>query len=78
MECHGAVRNRGARQAAMTRWAPKMNNNFAVVDEVAKESGEGMAATLFVKSSDEYIRVATILPSEDGSGRAIGTVATAH
>jgi hypothetical protein len=27
----------------------KMNNNFTVVDEVAKEGGEGMAATLFVK-----------------------------
>lgn len=27
----------------------KMNNNLAVVDEVAKEGGEGMAATLFVK-----------------------------
>src|SRR6478736_1695223 len=46
----------------------KMNNNFTVVDEVAKEGGPGMAATLFVKAGfqqargavgEEYIRVAT-------------------
>ena len=48
----------------------KMNNNAAVVDEVTKEGGEGMAATLFVKGGDEYIRVATALP------KAIGTVLT--
>jgi hypothetical protein len=30
----------------------KMNNNFAVVDEVAKEGGQGMTATLFVKGGD--------------------------
>jgi sensor histidine kinase regulating citrate/malate metabolism len=52
----------------------KMNNNFAVVDEVAKEDGRGIAATLFVKAGDEYIRVATNVPKPDGSGRAIGTV----
>jgi hypothetical protein len=52
----------------------KMNNNFSVVDEVAKEGGTGMTATLFVKSGDEYIRVATNVPKPDGSGRAIGTV----
>jgi cache 3/cache 2 fusion protein/LTXXQ motif family protein len=51
----------------------KMNNNFTVVDEVAKEDGQGMAATLFVKGGDEYIRVATNVPKADGS-RAIGTV----
>ena len=51
----------------------KMNNNFTVVDEVAKEDGRGMAATLFVKGDDEYIRVATNVPKPDGSGRAIGT-----
>ena len=28
----------------------KMNNNFTVVDEVAKEGGPGMVATLFVKA----------------------------
>jgi hypothetical protein len=48
----------------------KMNNNAAVVDKVAKEGGEGMAATLFVKGGDEYIRIATTLP------KAIGTVLT--
>jgi hypothetical protein len=52
----------------------KMNNNFTVVDEVAKEDGRGMAATLFVRGGDEYIRVATNVPKPDGSGRAIGTV----
>jgi len=52
----------------------KMNNNFTVVDEVAKEGGQGMAATLFVKGEDEYIRVATNVHKPDGSGRAIGTV----
>ena len=45
----------------------KMNNN-PVVDKVAKEGGEGMAATLFVKGgADEYIRVATTLPRALGS-----------
>jgi hypothetical protein len=52
----------------------KMNNNFTMVDEIAKEDGQGMAATLFVKGGDEYIRVATNVPKPDGSGRAIGTV----
>ena len=52
----------------------KMNNNFTVVDEVTKEDGRGMTATLFVKGGDEYIRVATNVPKPDGSGRAIGTV----
>ena len=33
-----------------------------------------MAAMLFVKGGDEYIRVATNVPNPDGSGRAIGTV----
>jgi hypothetical protein len=43
-------------------------NNLAVVDKVAKEGGEGMAATLFVKGEgDEYIRVATTLPKALGS-----------
>jgi len=48
----------------------KMNNNSAVVDEVAKKGGDGMAATLLVKGGDEYIRVATTVP------KAIGTVLT--
>ena len=54
----------------------KMNNNFTVVDEVAKEDVRGMTATLFVKGGDEYIRVATNVPKPDGSGRAIGTILT--
>jgi sensor histidine kinase regulating citrate/malate metabolism len=46
----------------------KINNNLAVVDKVAKEGGEGMGATLFVKGEgDEYIRVATTLPKALGS-----------
>jgi hypothetical protein len=52
----------------------KVNNNFEIVDAVGKEDGKGMTATLFVKSGDEYIRVATSVPKPDGSGRAIGTV----
>jgi Cache 3/Cache 2 fusion domain len=52
----------------------KMNNNFAVVDEVAKGGGESMAATLLVKSDGDFIRVATNVQNPDGSGRAIGTV----
>jgi hypothetical protein len=52
----------------------RMNNNFTVVDEVAKEGGKGMTATLFVKGGDEYIRIATNVPMPNGSGRAIGTV----
>ena len=50
----------------------KMNNSFTVVDEVAKDDGQGMTATLFVKGDDEYIRVATNVPMPDGR-RAIGT-----
>ena len=59
-----------------------MNNNFTLVDEVAKEGGPGMVATLFVKAgvqqmiaaaSEEYIRVATTVRLPDGR-RAVGTV----
>ena len=52
----------------------KMNNNSAVVDAVAKESGEEMVASLFVKAGDQYVRVATTVLKPGGSGRAIGTV----
>ncbi|WP_407117035.1 Cache 3/Cache 2 fusion domain-containing protein [Bradyrhizobium sp. LMG 9283] len=48
----------------------KMNNNFEVVDDVVKQARG--TATIFVKSGDEYIRVATNVKN-DGS-RAIGTV----
>ena len=49
----------------------KMNNNFDLVDEVAKQAGG--TATIFVKSGDDYVRVATNVKKDDGS-RAIGTV----
>ena len=49
----------------------KMNNNFVLVDEVQKEVGG--TATLFVKSGDEFVRVATNVRKDDGS-RAIGTI----
>ena len=49
----------------------KMNNNFALVDEVQKEKGG--TATIFAKSGDEFVRVATNVRKDDGS-RAIGTV----
>jgi hypothetical protein len=48
----------------------KMNNNFTLVDEVQKEKGG--TATLFVKSGEEFVRVATNVKKDDGS-RAIGT-----
>ncbi len=49
----------------------KINNSFDVVDAVAKEHGG--VATLFVKSDDDFIRVATNVKKDDGS-RATGTV----
>lgn len=49
----------------------KMNNYFKVVDNVVKSVGG--TATLFVKSGDEYVRVATNVKKDDGT-RAIGTI----
>jgi hypothetical protein len=49
----------------------KMNNNFDLVDEVVREA-QG-TATIFVKSGDDYVRVATNVQKGDGS-RAIGTL----
>ncbi|MCP3461481.1 Cache 3/Cache 2 fusion domain-containing protein [Bradyrhizobium sp. CCGUVB23] len=49
----------------------KMNNSFDLVDEVVKKA-QG-TATIFVKSGDEYVRVATNVKKDDGS-RAIGTI----
>ena len=49
----------------------KMNNNFVLVDEVQKEAGG--TATIFVKSGDEFVRVATNVKKDDGS-RATGTI----
>jgi Cache 3/Cache 2 fusion domain len=50
----------------------KVDNS--IVDAVAKEHGG--AATVFVKSGDEYVRVATTLKNEDGSS-AVGTALAA-
>jgi Cache 3/Cache 2 fusion domain len=49
----------------------KINNNYDLVDEVVKQAGG--TATIFVKSGDDYVRVATNVKKDDGS-RAIGTV----
>lgn len=49
----------------------KINNWFDLVDQVVRETGG--TATLFVKSGDEYVRVATTVLKNDGS-RAIGTI----
>jgi hypothetical protein len=49
----------------------KMNNNFDLVDDVVKKAGG--TATIFVKSGNDYIRVATNVKKEDGS-RAVGTI----
>ena len=67
----------GGRDApALYFGSTKMNNNFSVVDAVAEEGGRGMAATLFVKSGDDYIRVATNVSTRLGGGRGIGTILT--
>jgi hypothetical protein len=50
----------------------KINNNSDIVDAVGKEDGQGMTATLFVKSGDEFIRASTNVKKDDGS-RATGT-----
>jgi hypothetical protein len=47
----------------------RMNNFFGIVDEVANE--QGGIVTLFVKTGNEYVRVATNLKKSDGS-RAVG------
>lgn len=49
----------------------KINNNNSLVDDVVKQAGG--TATIFVKSGDEFIRVATNVKKDDGS-RAIGTI----
>ena len=49
----------------------KLNNNFSLVDDVVKQAGG--TATIFVKSGDEFVRVATNVKNDDGS-RAIGTI----
>lgn len=61
----------GKRVPAIYFGSTKMNNNFDLVDEVVKQVGG--TATIFVKSGDEYVRVATNVKRDDGS-RAIGTI----
>ena len=61
----------GKQVPALYFGSSKMNNNFDLVDEVVKQAGG--TATVFVKSGDEYVRVATNVRRDDGS-RAIGTI----
>jgi len=78
----GEERVGGKSAPALYFGSTKMNNNFTIVDEVAKEGGPGMMATLFVKAGvqqeqhapvEVYIRVATTVLLPDGR-RAVGTV----
>ncbi|GAC1399490.1 MAG: hypothetical protein NVSMB59_20890 [Vulcanimicrobiaceae bacterium] len=48
----------------------KITNNFALVDEVQLQTGA--ATSLFVRSGDAYVRVATTIRKDDGS-RVTGT-----
>src|SRR6476659_4079524 len=61
--------------AALYFGTTKMSNHFEIVDEVVKEHGG--TATLFVKSGNDYVRVATNVKKDDGS-RAVGTVLDPH
>jgi hypothetical protein len=47
----------------------KINNNFDIVDAVSKEDPQGMTATFFVKSGDEFVRVSTSVPKPDSVQR---------
>jgi hypothetical protein len=49
----------------------KINNNFDLVDDVVNQNGG--IATIFVRSGEDYVRIATNVKNDDGS-RAIGTV----
>lgn len=48
----------------------KINNNFEVVDAVVK--ADGGTATLFAKTGDDYVRVSTNVPKDNG--RATATI----
>ena len=61
----------GKKVPAIYFGSAKQDNNFALVDDVAKAAGG--IATIFVKSGDEFVRVATNLKGNDGN-RAIGTI----
>src|SRR5260370_40639700 len=67
----GGGGGRGRVGGAIHFGATRMNNNFGLVDEVQKEVGG--TATIFVKSGDEFVRVATNVKKDDGT-RAIGTI----
>ncbi|WP_460452451.1 Cache 3/Cache 2 fusion domain-containing protein [Alsobacter sp. SYSU BS001988] len=49
----------------------RMNGDFALVDAVQKEKGG--TATLFVKTGEDFVRIATNVKKPDGS-RAVGTL----
>ncbi|WP_406854647.1 Cache 3/Cache 2 fusion domain-containing protein [Alsobacter sp. KACC 23698] len=49
----------------------RMNGDFALVDAVQKEKGG--TATLFVKTGEDFVRIATNVKKPDGS-RAVGTI----
>jgi hypothetical protein len=70
---HGEEAVAGEIVPALHFGATKMNNNFALVDEVQKEVGG--TATIFVKSGDQFVRVATNIINDDGS-RFIGPLST--
>jgi hypothetical protein len=61
----------GKKVPAIYFGSTKMNNNFDLVDAVVVQAGG--TATIFVKSGDEYVRIATNVKKDDGS-RAIGTI----
>jgi len=78
----GEERVGGKSAPALYFGSTKMNNNFTLVDEVAKEGGPGMMVTLFVTAGHqleqhaplkEYVRIATTVLLPDGR-RAVGTV----
>ncbi len=60
----------GKKVPAIYFGSSKQNNDIALVDDVVKDAGG--TATIFVKSGDEFIRVATNVKNDDGS-RAVGT-----
>ena len=67
----GADTVAGKQVPAIYFGSTKLNNNFALVDDVVKEAGG--TATIFVKSGDEFVRVATNVTNDDGA-RAVGTI----
>lgn len=60
----------GKNASALYFGTTKMNNNFEIVDAVVKANGG--TATLFAKTGDEYVRVSTNVPKDNG--RATGTI----